>query len=262
MTSVKTGLMTLAVVALCAAAWAEPPAPPAKKTQKPPAFGQPSPASKAAPALDSTGPRGDRHKGGPDLQARIERWKSLPPEEREKLMARYKAFEKLPDDKKRAIRERMEQWHTMTPDQRRQMTERWKEYHSMPPDMNERMRQRLATWRAMPPEEQLRVRRALSVIKSLPKEEVVRIKALPPDQRRAAIDKLLAAKGVSLDGIRRMRGMGGPGGPDREMRDRRGMRLDSSAVMPGAPDDRQRGDRRGGDRRRPGERSDQSTDAR
>ena len=208
----KTGLMTLvalfALVALCSAAWAEPPAPP----QKAPAFGTP-PRRKDAPALDSTGPRGDRHRGGPDLQARIERWKSLPPEEREKLIARYKAFERLPEDQKRAIRERMEQWHKMTPDQRREMSERWKQYHSMPPEMNERMRERLATWRAMPPEEQLRVRRALSVIKSLPKEDVARIKALPPDERRAAVDKLLSAKGVSLDGVRRMRDMRGPAVP-------------------------------------------------
>ena len=46
------------------------------------------------------------------------------------------------------------------------------------------------------------------------------------------------------------------------MRNRRGPRLDSSADTPGAPDDRQRGDRRGGDRRRGGDGPAPSTDAR
>jgi hypothetical protein len=201
-------------------------------------------AGSASPPLDSTGASVPGRRDNAEYQARLARWRALPPEEQKRLKERYEAWQKLPEDRKTAIREHMNAWRQMPPDAKKKVMDRMREYHQLPPDRNERMRRHWEAWSRMSPERKALARRVAGILRELPKEEIQRLKAMPLDERRAALKDLLAAKGVEIMPMPPAVGRGGDGerGPGRnrmelrpdgrqrsgDMRDDRWPRLQSS----------------------------------
>jgi hypothetical protein len=148
--------------------------------------------------LDSTGPSVSGRKGNPDFQARLARWRALSPEEQQRLKERYEAWEKLSDSEKKAIRDRMEAWNKLTPEARQQYMERLSQYRRMSPEDRERLKRHWEAWRAMTSEQRRLARRVAEVLKDLPKDQLQSLKAMPLDERRAALRKILADKGIDV----------------------------------------------------------------
>jgi len=224
------------------------------------------PARGASPSFDSTGPSVSGRKDNADFQARLARWRALPPEQQKRLKERYEAWQKLPEEKKKAIREHMEAWMKMPPDAKKRVIEHMREYRQLPPDRNERMRRRWEAWSRMSPERKALARRVAAVLKEMPKEDLQRLREMPLEKRRAALKDILTSKGIDISplppatsrgegerGMDRERMRGGPGGPDgrdrrNDLRDARRRRLESSDdSMP--PGDFPRGDFRRSPRR-------------
>lgn len=225
------------------------------------------PAQSVSPPLDSTGPSVSGRKDNAEYQARLARWRALPPEEQKRLKARYEAWQKLPEDKKKAIRDHMEAWKKMPPDAKKRVMDRMREYRQLPPDRNERMRRHWEAWSRMSPERKALARRVAGILKEMPKEDIQRLKQMPLEQRRAALKDILASKGIEITpmppatgrgqgdrGMDRERMRPGPGGPDgrdrwNDSRAPRRRRLESSDSQLPPGDDRPRGDFRRSPRR-------------
>ncbi len=80
---------------------------------------------------------GKRMGGGREM----ERWESLPPEER------------------REMRRRMEQWKELSPQDQQLLKKRYRQWQELSPEERQRMRENLQEWDTLSPQEQERIRR-------------------------------------------------------------------------------------------------------
>jgi hypothetical protein len=113
----------------------------------------------------------DRPQGGPISPERLERWRAMPPEERERIRERYRRWKELPPEKRERILERHRRWRELPEEQRRYLKERRKllrdagpedrvvvrkffaRMRSLPPEARGAERQKIREWRSLPPGE-------------------------------------------------------------------------------------------------------------
>ena len=138
-------------------------------------------------------------KGAPPdevLKQRLARWRSLPPDQRRRLLERYREFHKLPPNVRRRIQKQSARWEKMPPEEKKQIRNRLQYFKKLGTGARQRLRRRLAAWRAMPEERRLFVRRVLAALKELPPEKIEELKKLPPEKRRVKLLQYLKSKGI------------------------------------------------------------------
>jgi hypothetical protein len=99
---------------------------------------------------------------------RLERWRAMPPEERERIRERYRRWKELPPEKRERIMERKRRWRELPEEQRRYLRDRrelmkvarpedrvvvrdfFRRMRSLPPEERRAEREKIWTWRALP----------------------------------------------------------------------------------------------------------------
>ncbi|NIS73976.1 MAG: DUF3106 domain-containing protein, partial [Deltaproteobacteria bacterium] len=56
---------------------------------------------------------------------KLERWRNLPPERKEKIIKRYRKWEKFPPEKRRKILKRYRKFKNLPPEKQRRLKKRW-----------------------------------------------------------------------------------------------------------------------------------------
>ena len=120
-------------------------------------------------AAESIAP--DRPRGEPVSPERLERWRSMSPEERERIRERYRRWKELPPEERERIKERHRRWRELPEEQRRYLKDRrelmkdagpedrvvvrkfFDRMHSLPPGARSAARQKIWEWRSLPPGE-------------------------------------------------------------------------------------------------------------
>ncbi|MGE5664525.1 MAG: DUF3106 domain-containing protein [Deltaproteobacteria bacterium] len=87
------------------------------------------------------------------IRERYRRWKDLPPERRERLMERSRRWRELPERDRRFIRERREMYRNAWPEEKRAIDKFFVRWRQLPPEGRRTLKRRIAEWRALPASE-------------------------------------------------------------------------------------------------------------
>jgi len=120
-------------------------------------------------AAESIAP--DRPRGEPLSPERIERWRAMSPEERERIRERYRRWQELSPEQQERIKERKRRWRELPEEQRSYLRDRrelmkdagpedrvvvdkfFARMHSLPEELRRATRQKIWEWRSLPPGE-------------------------------------------------------------------------------------------------------------
>ncbi len=75
----------------------------------------------------------------------IERWESLPPEERHEMRRRMERWKELSPEDQQLFRRRYQQWQELTPQERQKMRENLHDWNTLSPQQQEQIRRRFRT---------------------------------------------------------------------------------------------------------------------
>jgi hypothetical protein len=176
-----TGLMSKIWIAVMLGALAAS----AQAQQQPP---QENPASAGNGVVKPAGPDGKAPPADPKFQKNLERWKNLPPEKQEQMRKFYEKIKSLPEAERAKLLQNAGRFGKMDPARRKKLMEVLKK---LPPE------RRAALLKQMGNSPQNRqkigkmVGHAAEAVKKLPVEERERIKALPPDEKKAEIRRIV-----------------------------------------------------------------------
>ena len=99
---------------------------------------------------------------------KLERWRTMTPEERERIRRRYHRWKELPPERRERILERRKRWRELPEEQRRSLMQRREIYRSAPPEEKRAIEKLFRYWRGLPPDRRHAMRRDLSDMRSLP----------------------------------------------------------------------------------------------
>jgi hypothetical protein len=99
---------------------------------------------------------------------KLERWRTMTPEERERIRRRYHRWKELPPERRERILERRKRWRELPEEQRRFLMQRREVYRSAPPEQQRAIEKLFRYWRGLPPERRHAMRRDLSDMRNLP----------------------------------------------------------------------------------------------
>ncbi len=102
---------------------------------------------------------------------RLERWREMSPEERERIRERYRRWKDLPPEKRERIIERNRRWMKLPPEERGYLKERRELLQGAGPEVRAVVRKFFARMRSLPPPARRLARRNLREWRSLPAEE-------------------------------------------------------------------------------------------
>ena len=77
-----------------------------------------------------------------DRQGEIERWQSLPPEERREMQRRMDRWRELSPQDQQLFRERYRQWQELAPEERQRMKENLQDWDALSPTEKDQIRKR------------------------------------------------------------------------------------------------------------------------
>ena len=80
-----------------------------------------------------------------DREQEMERWESLPPEERREMRRRMERWKELSPQDQQLLRQRHRQWQELKPEERQRMKENLREWDALSPQDQERIRKRFRT---------------------------------------------------------------------------------------------------------------------
>lgn len=153
--------------------------------------------------------------GGEVTPEKLDRWRSMTPEERERFRERYRRWEKLPPERRKSILERRQRWSELPEEQRRFLKQRREIYRNAWPEEKRAIEKFFRRWRQLPPDRRQTVRRNLAEMRVLPpsrRDERLMgwpfYRRLTPDERRA-VNRFLFSEPSSGP-------MGGPRGSPRD----------------------------------------------
>ena len=119
------------------------------------ALGAASPAPARADDQGATRvERPGRRAGGPSWR---ERWRSLPPEDKQRLRDRVVRLRSLPPAKRQQLRERFVELHRLAPEQRARLQANRERWRSLSPVQRERLRGAWKRLRELSPDQRQRV---------------------------------------------------------------------------------------------------------
>jgi len=81
---------------------------------------------------------------------RYRRWKTLPPERRERILERRRRWRDLPEGQRRFLKERREIYRNAWPEEKRAIEKFARQWRRLPPERRHAMRRRLFEWRDLP----------------------------------------------------------------------------------------------------------------
>jgi len=84
------------------------------------------------------------------IRERYRRWKALPPERRERLLERSRRWRELPEGERRFLVERREMYRTAWPEQKRVIEKFFVRWRQLPPDRRLALKRQFAEWRGLP----------------------------------------------------------------------------------------------------------------
>lgn len=118
------------------------------------------------------------------VKRNLQRWKELPPGQKEALRERMKKFQSLPPEQKERLRGMIEKLRSLPPEQRQALQQKMK---ALPPEVRHRLAQRAMQTGRFPRAEFAVATKVCELVKSLPPEERKRMNSLPPDQRKKEV---------------------------------------------------------------------------
>jgi hypothetical protein len=84
------------------------------------------------------------------IRRRYHRWKELPPEQRERILERRKRWRELPEEQRRALRKRREAYRNALPEERRAIEKFFRQMRQLPPEQRHAMRRNLSEMGGLP----------------------------------------------------------------------------------------------------------------
>lgn len=146
---------------------------------------------------------------------KLDRWRSMTPEERERFRERYRRWEKLPPERRKRIRERRQRWSKHPEEHRHFLMQRREIYRNAGQEERRAIEKFFRRWRQLPPERRQTMRRNLADMRDLPaSQRDERLMGWPfyrrllPDERRA-VNRFLFSEPSSGP-------LGGPRGSPRD----------------------------------------------
>ena len=123
---------------------------------------------------------------------KLERWRTMTPEERERIRRRYHRWKELPPEQRERILERRKRWRELPEEHRRALRKRREAYRNAPPEERQAIERLFRHWRRLPPEQRHTVRRNLSEMRGLSEPDRNErlmdwpfYRQLSPDERKA-----------------------------------------------------------------------------
>ncbi len=123
---------------------------------------------------------------------KLERWRSMPPEKKERIREKYRHWKKLPPERRERILERGRKWGKLPEKEKRYLKQRREVYRNAPPEERQAIRKFFRGWKSLPPERRGVLRQNLEEWKDLPvKERDERLEKWPfygnlsPGERKA-----------------------------------------------------------------------------
>ena len=123
---------------------------------------------------------------------KIERWRTMTPEDRERIRERYHRWKELPPERKERILERRRQWRELPEGQRSFLMQRREIYRNAGPQEKRTIETFARRWRDLPPERRRALRGRLAEWRHLPegrRDERLRewpfYQRFSPDERKA-----------------------------------------------------------------------------
>lgn len=107
-------------------------------------------------------------KAGDVTPEKLERWRSMTPEERDRYRKRYRRWKRLTPERRKRILENRRRWNNLPEEQRRFLMQRREIYRNARPEEKRSIEKFVRRWRRLPPERREAVRRNLSQIRDLP----------------------------------------------------------------------------------------------
>lgn len=146
---------------------------------------------------------------------KLERWRAMTPEEREKLRGRYHRWKELSPERRERILERRRMYRELPEEQRRFLRQRREIYRDAWPEEKRAIEKFSRRWRNLPPERRHSIRNRMSELRDLPASERNKrmmdwtfYRKLTPAERKA-VDRFLFSEPPR----------GPKGGPPRAPRD-------------------------------------------
>lgn len=102
---------------------------------------------------------------------KIERWRRMSPEERERIRERYRQWKALPPERRERLLERRERWRELPEAQRRYLAERGEMYRNAWPEQRRAIDKFFVRWRQIPPERRRALGRRIAEWRQLPAAE-------------------------------------------------------------------------------------------
>ena len=99
---------------------------------------------------------------------KLERWRTMTPEERERIRRRYHRWKELPPERRERILEGRKRWRELPEEQRRSLMRRREIYRNAPPEERQAIEKFFRYWRHLPPERRHAMRRDLNDMRDLP----------------------------------------------------------------------------------------------
>lgn len=87
------------------------------------------------------------------IRERYHRWKELPPEQRERILERKRRWRELPESERNFLRERREIYRNAWPEEQKVIKRFFQRWRELPPEHRQSMRRKFAQWRGMPASE-------------------------------------------------------------------------------------------------------------
>jgi len=111
------------------------------------------------------------------MRKRLESFRRLSPQEQKRLRQNLRRWQQLTPKERKRLRKRHHRWQELPPEKRQALRERYRKFRNLPPEKRERMRERWKQFQQLPPEERQRLRREW-------KERHRKFQQLPPEERQ------------------------------------------------------------------------------
>lgn len=95
----------------------------------------------AVPAIAQSGPVAEGY------QRRLEQWRALSPQKRQRILNRWTEYQKLPVDKKHEIDSRLKTWQNMKTEDRSRLREKYDRFRRLPAEERNRL---IESYRGLP----------------------------------------------------------------------------------------------------------------
>ena len=99
----------------------------------------------------------------------VDQMRSLPPQQRERVLQNSQAFQKMPPAQQNRIRQQFNQWDKLSPQQRADQQVREDVWRKLTPGQKDHIKNDvLPNWRQMPPDRKQAISRRLSMLQNMP----------------------------------------------------------------------------------------------